>query len=106
VEIEAKWRRKQASLVMADLRNVFFQLEYRLQLFAFRSEPPPADIAGPALAGLGHRWLIAPLRMPDAYLELARRRDQPGVRQILSHFLNARLPVGGFAAGARNPEEK
>jgi cell division protein FtsI/penicillin-binding protein 2 len=50
----------------------------------FGLEPPPPDAAGPALAGLGNRWPISPLRMARAYLELARRRDQPGVRPILA----------------------
>jgi cell division protein FtsI/penicillin-binding protein 2 len=50
----------------------------------FGLEPPPAETAGPALAGLGNRWLISPLSMARAYLEFVRRRDQPGVRQILA----------------------
>jgi cell division protein FtsI/penicillin-binding protein 2 len=47
-------------------------------------EPPAPGITGPALAGLGNRWLISPLGMAHAYLELARRRDQAGVREILT----------------------
>jgi cell division protein FtsI/penicillin-binding protein 2 len=50
----------------------------------FSLEPPAPGAAGPALAGLGNRWLISPLGMAHAYLELVRRRDQPGVRQILA----------------------
>jgi cell division protein FtsI/penicillin-binding protein 2 len=50
----------------------------------FGLEPPPPETAGPALAGLGNRWLISPLNMARAYLEFVRRRDQPGVRQILA----------------------
>jgi len=50
----------------------------------FGLEPPPPQTAGPALAGLGNRWLISPLNMARAYLEFVRRRDQPGVRQILA----------------------
>jgi len=50
----------------------------------FGIEPPPPETAGPALAGLGNRWLISPLSMARAYLEFVRRRDQPGVRQILA----------------------
>jgi cell division protein FtsI/penicillin-binding protein 2 len=50
----------------------------------FGLEPPAPGTAGPALAGLGDRWLISPLSMAHAYLELIRRRDQPGVRQILT----------------------
>ncbi len=50
----------------------------------FGLEPPPPEAAGPVLAGLGNRWLISPLSMARAYLEFVRRRDQPGVRQILA----------------------
>jgi cell division protein FtsI/penicillin-binding protein 2 len=50
----------------------------------FGLEPPPPETAGPALIGLGNRWLISPLSMARAYLELVRRRDQPGVREVLA----------------------
>jgi cell division protein FtsI/penicillin-binding protein 2 len=50
----------------------------------FGLEPPTPGTVGPALAGLGNRWQISPLSMAHAYLELVRRRDQPGVRQILA----------------------
>jgi cell division protein FtsI/penicillin-binding protein 2 len=50
----------------------------------FSLEPPASGAAGSALAGLGNHWLISPLSMAHAYLELVRRRDQPGVRQILA----------------------
>ena len=50
----------------------------------FGLEPPPPETSGPTLAGLGNRWLISPLNMARAYLEFVRRRDQPGVRQILA----------------------
>src|ERR1017187_340665 len=59
----------------------------------FGLQSPAAGISGPALAGLGSHaasdrdhdeWLIAPLNMARAYLELIRRRDQPGVGQGIS----------------------
>ena len=50
----------------------------------FGLEPPPPETVGPALAGLGNRWLISPLSTARAYLEFVRRRDQPGVSQILA----------------------
>ena len=55
----------------------------------FGLEPPAPGIFGPALAGLGGRnpgdqWLVSPLNLARAYMELVRRRDQPGVRLILS----------------------
>jgi hypothetical protein len=54
----------------------------------FGLQSPAAGISGPALAGLGNdasgnQWLISPLNMARAYLELIRRRDQPGVHPIL-----------------------
>jgi cell division protein FtsI/penicillin-binding protein 2 len=50
----------------------------------FGIEPPELDAHGPALAGIGNRWRISPPRMASAYLELIRRREQPGVREILA----------------------
>ncbi len=50
----------------------------------FGLQPPSARVYGPALAGLGNEWLISPVNMARAYLELLRRRDQPGARQILA----------------------
>lgn len=49
----------------------------------FGVQPPTAETNGPALAGLGNHWQISPLKLAHAYLELVRRRDQPGVSQIL-----------------------
>jgi cell division protein FtsI/penicillin-binding protein 2 len=50
----------------------------------FGLQPPATGISGPALAGLGNHWLISPLSMARAYLELIRRRDQPGVHLVLA----------------------
>jgi cell division protein FtsI/penicillin-binding protein 2 len=50
----------------------------------FGIEPPDRDANGAALAGIGSRWRISPLHMAGAYLELIRRREQPGVREILA----------------------
>jgi hypothetical protein len=49
----------------------------------FGLEPPRHDAAGIQLAGLGAHWRTSPLRMARAYLELVRRRQQPGVNQVL-----------------------
>jgi len=58
-------------------------------------EVPPPETAGPDLAGLGNRWLISPLSMARGYLELARRRDQPGVREVLAGMaLSAKQGTG------------
>ncbi|MGB8013401.1 MAG: penicillin-binding transpeptidase domain-containing protein [Terriglobales bacterium] len=50
----------------------------------FGIESPGRDASGPALMGIGSRWQISPSRMARAYLELIRRREQPGVREILA----------------------
>ena len=47
-------------------------------------EIPSEDLRGAQLVGLGNHWSIAPLNVARAYLELLRRRDQPGVQQILA----------------------
>ncbi len=46
-------------------------------------DPPAAELAGAELIGVGNRWLISPLHMAHAYLELNRRREQPGVREVM-----------------------
>jgi len=45
---------------------------------------PDPGASGMALAGIGGGWQNSPLRMAAAYLELMRRREQPGVRQIVA----------------------
>jgi hypothetical protein len=50
----------------------------------FGLQPPPSNAPSSALLGLSDRWAISPLSMARAYLELLRRRDQPGVQQILA----------------------
>jgi len=55
----------------------------------FGLEPPAPGTAGPVLAGLGNRWLISPLNMARAYLELVRRRDQPGVREVVAGMVRS-----------------
>jgi cell division protein FtsI/penicillin-binding protein 2 len=47
-------------------------------------DPPGPELSGPDLIGIGNRWLISPLHMAHAYLELNRRRDQPGVREVMA----------------------
>ncbi len=50
----------------------------------FGLEPPNPELTGVSLMGLGEQWLVSPLQMARAYLELYHRRDQPGVRELLS----------------------
>jgi cell division protein FtsI/penicillin-binding protein 2 len=49
----------------------------------FGLEPPDSETSGASLAGLGPKWKISPLHMARAYIELAHRRDEPAVKQIL-----------------------
>jgi cell division protein FtsI/penicillin-binding protein 2 len=65
----------------------------------FDLESPEANFTGPSLIGLGGRWKISPLRMARAYLELYRRRDQPGVREILAGMLQSAQRGTGAAVG-------
>ncbi len=61
----------------------------------FELERPSDEASGPELAGLGNRWRTSPLRVTRAYLELARRRQQPGVSQVLDGMaLSARYGTG------------
>jgi cell division protein FtsI/penicillin-binding protein 2 len=63
----------------------------------FGLEAPDLGMSGPGLMGLGDGWLISPLHMAHAYLELYRRRDQPGVRELLAGM--ARSAQQGTGAG-------
>jgi hypothetical protein len=65
----------------------------------FGLNPPDANLTGPALMGLGDRWLISPLNMARAYLELYRRRDQPGVREILAGMAESARHGTGMQVG-------
>jgi cell division protein FtsI/penicillin-binding protein 2 len=65
----------------------------------FGLESPDSDLAGPDLMGLGDRWLISPLHMARAYLELYRRRDQPGVREILAGMARSAQHGTGASVG-------
>jgi len=57
----------------------------------FGLQSPVPDATGSTLAGLGDRWRISPLNMARAYLELVRRRDQPGSREILRGMAESAL---------------
>jgi len=65
----------------------------------YRLEPPAGGTSGPALAGLGDRWQIAPLSAARAYLELVQRQDEPGVGQIVEGLKqSARSGTGELAS--------
>ena len=46
-------------------------------------EPPDRSASSANLIGIGDSWRVSPIRMARAYLEIAARRDQPGVREIV-----------------------
>src|SRR5215471_10565 len=49
----------------------------------FGLDAPKPELTGDSLIGLGELWRVSPLHMALGYLELYRRRDQPGVRELL-----------------------
>ena len=65
----------------------------------FDLDTPDADLTGPALMGFGVRWLVSPLRLARAYLELYRRRDQPVVREVLAGMVQSARVGTGSAIG-------
>lgn len=66
----------------------------------FSVEPPNAALTGAPLMGLGDRWRIAPMHMAQAYLELSRRRSQPGVRELFEGMAIASRTGTGAGVGA------
>jgi cell division protein FtsI/penicillin-binding protein 2 len=69
----------------------------------FGLQAPPADVTGPALAGLGNRWLISPISIAGAYLELLRHRDQPGASQIFAGMAQSARQGTGSAVDRALP---
>ncbi|HET7151362.1 MAG TPA: penicillin-binding transpeptidase domain-containing protein [Candidatus Acidoferrum sp.] len=67
----------------------------------FGLEAPEANFASTSLIGLGEQWRISPLRMARAYLELVRRKEQPGVAPILEGMRQSALRGTGTAVGHR-----
>jgi cell division protein FtsI/penicillin-binding protein 2 len=65
----------------------------------FGLEPPGAEITSAGLIGLGEQWRIAPLHMARAYLELYRRREQPGVHELLEGMKRSARQGTGAAVG-------
>jgi len=50
----------------------------------FGLDRPAPELSGPDLIGVGNHWLISPLHMARAYVELNRRRDQPGIGEVVT----------------------
>lgn len=77
---------------IADSCNAYFRMltaQMRAQdiqpiAASFGLQPPDVEAIGANFAGLGGHWNISPLAMAHAYLELIRRRIQPGALEIVS----------------------
>jgi transpeptidase family protein len=65
----------------------------------FGLDPPESSLTGPALIGLGDGWQISPLHLARAYLELAHRRDQPGVGEVLAGMAQSARRGTGMGVG-------
>ena len=65
----------------------------------FHIEEPREDSESQTFSGLGDRWRISPLRMAQAYIELQRRKDQPGVYELLQGMRQSALRGTGMSVG-------
>lgn len=63
----------------------------------FRIELPDMNFGSQTLAGLGDGWRISPIRMAKAYLELERRKSQPGVNEVLEGMRQSALRGTGMS---------
>jgi cell division protein FtsI/penicillin-binding protein 2 len=87
--------------------NTYFRLlaesvapgQLALLVQSFGLESPDADSTAASLMGLGEQWHISPLHMANAYLELYRRKDQPGVSPLVEGMRQAALRGTGAAVG-------
>jgi len=66
---------------------------------SFGLESPGADSSAADLMGRGMQWRISPLHMARAYLELYRRKDQPGVSPLIEGMRQSTLHGTGAAIG-------
>lgn len=66
---------------------------------AFGLDAPDPELAGERLIGLGEQWRVSPLHMARGYLELYRRREQPGVRELLVGMAQSARRGTGAAIG-------
>jgi cell division protein FtsI/penicillin-binding protein 2 len=71
----------------------------------FGIEAPEASASADTFAGLGEHWRISPARIARAYAELATRRDQAGVRDIVAGLALSASMGTGSAVGRAVPYE-
>jgi len=69
----------------------------------FGIEAPSTTLSGPALLGIGNGWKISPVHIAGAYLELYRRRDQPGIAPLLEGMAQSARRGTGLRVGAALP---
>ena len=65
----------------------------------FDLELPGQFYTSATLIGLGEQWRISPIKMARAYLELDRRKDQPGVRELIAGMRQSARRGTGAAVG-------
>jgi cell division protein FtsI/penicillin-binding protein 2 len=65
----------------------------------FGIELPAQKFESQTLAGLGDLWRISPLNIAKAYLELQRRKEQPGVKEIIEGMRQSALHGTGLSIG-------
>lgn len=65
----------------------------------FGLDAPNPSLTGPALMGIGTQWQVSPLHMAHAYVELVRRRNEFGAREILEGLEDSGKWGTGSAAG-------
>jgi cell division protein FtsI/penicillin-binding protein 2 len=66
----------------------------------FNLEPPASNTAA-ALIGVGREWPLPPLALGLAYVELAHRRTQPGVGEIIEGMRRSAAGGTGAEVGRR-----
>ena len=66
---------------------------------SFGLNAPRSELSGASFMGLGTEWQISPVRMARAYLELVRRREQPGVREVLVGMAESAEHGTGYGVG-------
>ena len=64
---------------------------------SFGLELPDANFTSANLIGIGEQWRISPMHIAQAYLELYRRKEQPGVAPILEGMRESALHGTGAA---------
>jgi cell division protein FtsI/penicillin-binding protein 2 len=96
-----------SSAISVSCNSYFRQLAQNIDVDQVRTvtdtyglEPPPPNSPSTALVGISDDWKISPIHLAHAYLELARRSNQPGVGAILEGMRQSALRGTGAAFGS------